>query len=83
MKNPDQTESSDSVIFSVYDESCPSVVANFSSNVSSGTAPLTVDFVNSSTGGTLSGLLWDFGDNTTASEVSEVVHTYTSAGTYT
>ena len=82
VKTPDQTESTESVLFSVYDPSCPAVVTSFSSNVSSGYAPLTVKFTNCSTGGSIDRLLWDFGDNTTSSESPEVVHTFSSAGTY-
>jgi PKD repeat protein len=46
----------------------------------SGTAPLTVTFVNSSTNST--DYLWDFGDGQTTFEISPT-HTYTQAGVYT
>jgi|GEM_PF-3027387 len=83
VKNPDQTESLESVIFLVYEPSCPSVIANFSSNLSSGIAPLTVLFTNSSTGGTIDHWFWDFGDNNTLSDSPEVVHSYMTPGLYT
>ncbi|HIH95226.1 TPA: PGF-pre-PGF domain-containing protein [Methanosarcina acetivorans] len=56
-------------------------VADFSSNVTSGDAPLTVKFTDKSTGDP-TGWNWDFGDETTSTEQNPV-HTYTSAGSYT
>jgi len=55
-------------------------VANFSSNVTSGYAPLTVKFTDLSENAT--SWLWDFGDGTNATE-QNVSHTYTSVGKYT
>ena len=60
---------------------CPSVISGFSSNVSNGTAPLTVSFTDSSTGGTITGWNWNFGDGN-ISTVQNPVHTFSSAGTY-
>jgi PKD repeat protein len=54
--------------------------AVFTSDVTSGTAPLTVNFTDQSTGSPTS-WSWDFGDNTNSTE-QNVSHTYTSAGTY-
>lgn len=58
-------------------------VASFTATpVSACTAPLTVDFTNTSTGyGNLSAV-WDFGDSTTSTQASPS-HTYTSPGVYT
>jgi|GEM_PF-275169 len=56
-------------------------VAAFIADVTSGTAPLTVNFTDQSTGSPTS-WLWDFGDGTNATE-QNVSHTYTSAGNYT
>ncbi len=56
-------------------------VAGFTSDVTNGTAPLTVNFTDQSTG-TPTSWLWDFGDNDTSS-VQNPSHTYTAAGTYT
>jgi PGF-pre-PGF domain-containing protein len=56
-------------------------VADFSSDVTSGNAPLTVTFKDRSTGGPTE-WDWDFGDGNVSTEQSPV-HTYTSAGTYT
>ena len=58
------------------------VIANFSSDVSSGYAPLTVSFTNRSTGGNLTSLHWDFGDNSTDSILSDPVHTFNTSGLY-
>ena len=60
---------------------CPDVVSNFSSNVSSGEVPLTVSFTDSSTGGTLSGWNWSFGDGTVSADPNPV-HTFSVAGNY-
>jgi len=55
--------------------------AEFKADVTSGTAPLTVNFTDQSTGSPTS-WLWDFGDGTNSTE-QNVSHTYTSAGNYT
>ncbi|MGB7968661.1 MAG: SBBP repeat-containing protein, partial [Methanobacterium sp.] len=55
-------------------------VANFTSNVTNGAAPLSVQFNDTSTGNPTS-WYWDFGDNQN-STVQNPTHTYTNAGTY-
>ncbi|MDX1994988.1 MAG: PKD domain-containing protein [bacterium] len=55
--------------------------ASFTTDVTEGTAPLTVQFTDTSTG-EVTGWLWDFGDGTTSTEQNPV-HTYEAAGTYT
>ena len=54
--------------------------ASFSANTTSGTAPLTVKFTDSSTNAT--GWSWNFGDSTTSTAQSPS-KTYSSPGTYT
>ena len=54
--------------------------ASFSFDVESGSAPLTVNFINTSTGQSTS-VEWDFGDGTTSTNPSPS-HDYTIAGTY-
>ncbi|WP_011306969.1 PKD domain-containing protein [Methanosarcina barkeri] len=58
--------------------------AKFSSNVSTGKAPLTVSFTDESTGEGITSWDWDF-DNDGAIDSTEQnpVHKYTAAGTYT
>jgi PKD repeat protein len=56
-------------------------VANFTSSVTSGKAPLNVKFTDTSTG-TASSWIWDFGDGS-RSFVENPVHKYSKAGTYT
>jgi parallel beta-helix repeat protein len=56
-------------------------VANFSSNVTSGTVPLSVGFTGKSTG-TPTGWNWSFGDGTSSTQQNPV-HTYSEAGNYT
>lgn len=55
-------------------------VAKFTASPLSGTAPLTVNFTNTTTG-TASTWTWDFGDGTSSTAQSPS-HTYSSAGTY-
>ncbi len=54
--------------------------ANFTANVTYGTAPLSVQFTDSSVNAT--GWNWNFGDGTTSNE-QDPIHTYLSAGNYT
>jgi len=55
-------------------------VANFSSNVTAGYAPLSVQFIDISKNATE--WKWDFGDGTTSTKQSPT-HKYSKAGTYT
>jgi trimeric autotransporter adhesin len=55
-------------------------VANFTSNTTTGNAPLSVQFNDTSTGNPTS-WSWDFGDNNNSTDQNPV-HTYTKAGTY-
>jgi len=57
------------------------VQADFTQNVTSGAAPLTVQFTDKSSGRPNS-WLWDFGDGATSAQQNPV-HTYTGAGTFT
>ena len=55
--------------------------AGFSSSVTSGRGPLTVGFLDESTG-SIASHLWNFGDGATSTEASPV-HTFTATGTFT
>ncbi|MGM0586899.1 MAG: YCF48-related protein [Bacteroidota bacterium] len=57
------------------------LTADFNTDVTSGTAPLTVQFSDQSTG-TITGWTWDFGDGNSSND-QHPTHTYNSAGTYT
>ncbi|MFZ9935789.1 MAG: DUF1566 domain-containing protein [Luteolibacter sp.] len=57
------------------------LVAGFTGTPVSGTAPLTVNFTDASTG-TITSRLWDFGDGAT-STATNPSHTYTSTGSFT
>jgi PKD repeat protein/peptidoglycan/xylan/chitin deacetylase (PgdA/CDA1 family) len=58
-------------------------VAGFSLSPASGAAPLAVTFTDTSTG-SVTNRLWDFGDGfTTNTAATNVLHTYTSDGSYT
>jgi len=54
--------------------------AQFTSNITSGTAPLMVQF-NDSSSGTVTSYAWDFGDGANSTEQNPV-HTYTNYGIY-
>jgi PKD repeat protein len=56
-------------------------VAAFSASPTSGTAPLTVAFTDTSSGSPTA-WSWDFGDGSAFSTVQNPSHTYTAAGTY-
>ncbi len=56
-------------------------VASFSSSVTTGAAPLTVYFTNTSTG-TPKPIRWYFGDNNTTSTNQTVTHVYAKAGEF-
>jgi len=62
------------------DKFTPAPVANFSADVTSGLAPLTVAFTDNSTDA--DSWSWDFGDGATSTEQNPT-HTYTNPGTYT
>lgn len=58
-------------------------VASFTASPTTGTTPLTVNFVDTSTG-SITNRQWNFGDGQTATQQStNFSHTYTAAGTYT
>lgn len=56
-------------------------VANFSANVTSGKAPLIVQFTDTGTGSPAS-WYWDFGDGIYSKHAMNATHTYTRTGTY-
>jgi PKD repeat protein len=56
-------------------------VANFSASTTTGTAPLSINFINGSTG-SITAYAWTFGDGTTSTSQNPV-HVYSVAGTYT
>ncbi|HPP77109.1 PKD domain-containing protein, partial [Methanospirillum sp.] len=58
------------------------IVANFTATPTSGTAPLTVQFTDTSTGNPTM-WAWDFGDGTTEGMLANPSHTYQNPGTYT
>jgi len=63
--------------------SCSAVIANFTANVTSGFAPLTVSFTNTSTSqDSITSWLWNFGDGSNSTS-QNATHTYTNPGTYT
>jgi len=57
------------------------LVAQFTANVTTGAAPLKVQFTSTSTG-TIATYLWSFGDGTTSTQASPA-HTFNGAGRYT
>ncbi len=67
-------------IFSVHTQEPVLPVANFSSNITEGYAPLTVQFTDFSQNAT--GWDWNFGDEGTSTEKNPM-HTFSAAGNYT
>ena len=69
----------------VYDVVAPAATpptASFTASPTTGEAPLTVNFTNTSTGDPTPTYSWTFGDGGTSTETSPT-HTYTSPNTYT
>ncbi|WP_236610359.1 PKD domain-containing protein [Methanosphaerula palustris] len=60
----------------------PVPVANFSANITNGTAPLAVQFNDTSLGENLTAWSWAFGDGNTSLEQNPI-YNYTTAGSYT
>ncbi len=60
----------------------PAPVAEFGASVTSGTAPLAVDFTDQSTGGPVTSWSWIFGDGGTSTQQNPS-YVYTAPGTYT
>lgn len=56
--------------------------AEFTSNVTSGTAPLTVLFTDTSTGGVPTSWHWDTGDGICSKHAMNATHTFTNPGVY-
>ncbi len=61
-------------------KSASAPIASFTTNTTSGTSPLTVNFTNTSTGN-ITERLWNFGDGATSSD-NNPTHTFTDVGTY-
>lgn len=62
--------------------SCTLPTADFTASGTSGTAPLTVHFTDTSTG-SIKAWNWDFGDGSTSSSQDPPSHTYNAANLYT
>jgi beta propeller repeat protein len=69
------------VFLYTFGTSMPPLVADYTSNVTQGKAPITVQFTDT-TEGQNDGCSWDFGDGVSSTEKNPV-HTYDSAGSYT
>jgi PKD repeat protein len=65
----------------VEDPVIPPPKAAFKTDKNSGDAPLTIQFINQSTG-QITNYTWDFGDNETSVDMNPA-HTYANPGTYT
>ncbi len=57
-------------------------VINFTASVTSGCAPLTVTFTNTTVGGTLNNCTWDFGPISQSNACTSFTYTYQNAGVY-
>ena len=60
----------------------PQVIARFTATGTTGSAPLTVSFNGSSSGGDNLTYSWEFGDGSLSNE-TQPIHTYTTGGNYT
>jgi len=64
-----------------FEETVATPTARFQTNITSGPAPLTIQFTDTSLGN-LDSREWNFGDGANSTEINPV-HTYTEPGTYT
>jgi len=78
--NPMGTDTASTVI--VVSESVAAPTADFTANVTSGTAPLTVSFTDLSSGDP-TGWSWNLGEGEGTSTDQNPLHTYSDGGTYT
>jgi len=70
-------------VYSVLGAAPTAPTAHFTTSTTSGTAPLTVNFTDTSTGDPTPTPSWNFGDNSPVDTTSAPSHTYTTAGVYT
>ncbi|MCX6693065.1 MAG: PKD domain-containing protein [Methanomicrobiales archaeon] len=65
-------------------EAPPSPTASFTGTPTSGNIPLTVTFSDTSTGDSITGRVWDFGDGNASwsTALTSFTHQYTTAGTF-
>lgn len=70
-------------VYSVLGSTPTAPTAHFTASPMSGTAPLTVNFVDTSTGDPTPSPSWNFGDGSAADTSSTPSHTYTTPGAYT
>jgi len=70
-------------VYSVAGPPATKPTASFTASPTSGTAPLTVNFADTSTGDPAPSRVWDFGDGTATSTSPTPTHAYTAAGSYT
>ena len=71
----------DEVSFTIDGDTVEPPTAAFTASPTSGSAPLDVDFTDTSTGGTPTSWSWDFGDGGSSS-LANPSHTYTKPGSY-
>ncbi len=77
----DGGSTSDEITVTIIENSGNVPVANFTADITSGTAPLTVNFVDQSTN-TATTWQWNFGDGGTSTQPNPA-HTYNTGGSYT
>ena len=70
-------------VYSVTGPPATKPVANFTASPTSGNAPLTVDFADTSTGNPTPTRVWNFGDGSPTSTSPTPSHTYSVTGVYT
>jgi PKD repeat protein len=70
-------------VYSVTSPAATAPTAHFTASPTSGAAPLTVNFVDTSTGDPTPSPSWNFGDGSAVDTSSTPSHTYTTPGVYT
>lgn len=83
LRNPENPDVRDIFLYNLSSTVQNPLVAEFTANVTSGTAPLVVLFTDTSTGGVPTSWHWDTGDGIYSKHAMNATHTFTKPGSYT
>jgi PGF-pre-PGF domain-containing protein len=83
LRNPENPDVRDIFLYDLSSTVQNPLVAEFTANITSGTAPLVVLFTDTSTGGVPTSWHWDTGDGIYSKHAMNATHTFTKPGSYT
>ena len=82
LRNPEYPDERDIYLYDLSSSVQNPPVAEFTANVTSGSAPLVVRFTDFSTGGAPTSWLWNTGDGINSKHATNATHTFTNPGIY-